>query len=78
MTITLSNTNWQNDKSTKEQRQLIDAVLRRQLRLDYKQLLEICNQYRSGDRERVITDIGQLTKGEASKVIDVLKGRLHN
>lgn len=72
--ITLSNTNWMQDKSTKEQRQLIDVVLRRRLQLDYNQLLEICNQFRKGTEP--IKDIGQLTKGEAMKVIDVLKSRL--
>ncbi len=74
MTITLNNTNWQDDKSTKEQRQRIDVVLRRRLRLDYKQLLEICTK----EVGRKIIDISQLTKGEASRIIDLLQEKLHN
>lgn len=74
MTITLTNTNWQDDKSTKEQRQRIDVVLRRNLRLDYAQLLSICSK----EVGRKIIDLTQLTKGEASNIIDLLQNGIHN
>lgn len=71
MGITLYNPNWQDDKSTKQQRQLIDVELRRKLWLTYAELLDLCSQQAG----RQIKDIGQLSKGEASKIIKLLLNR---
>ena len=72
MSITLPNTNWQDDKSTKEQRQLIDVELRRKLWLSYSDLLKVI----AVELDRPIHDIEQLTKGEASRIIDLLKSKI--
>lgn len=59
---------WRNQPCTKLQREYIE-LRRVELRINYAQLLELINQHWVPSP---ITDIGQLTKGQASLVLDDL------
>lgn len=59
--------NWRGERSTKEQRQEIERRAT-DMRLTWPEVIQLAHKV-SG---RTVTDTGQLTKGEASDLIDEL------